>query len=60
MTLKEKITLYATTLALISTMGAAAVWAADQRYITNEDMLIREIRDLDRQVTFLEIKVSNG
>lgn len=53
-----------TLLGLIIIIGIAGVWAGDQRWMTvaaSEQLISNlEIRQLDRQITFLQIKIDQG
>ncbi len=46
----------ATSVGLIGTAGAAGVWVADKRYVTHDGMIVKEIRDLERQVNVIKKK----
>ncbi|MCK5336003.1 MAG: hypothetical protein KAQ67_07565 [Gammaproteobacteria bacterium] len=64
MKFKEWLQVIATMLILVTTAGSVGVWAGDHRWVTasNLDKIIvqLEINALDRQITFLQIKVNQG
>ena len=64
MKFKEWLQVIATMLILVATTGSVGVWAGDHRWVTvsNLDKIIvqLEINALDRQITFLQIKVNQG
>ena len=64
MKFKEWLQIISTMLILVVTGGSAIVWAGDHRWVTasNLDKIIvqLEINALDRQITFLQIKVNQG
>lgn len=64
MKFKEWLQVIATMLILVATTGSAIVWAGDHRWVIaiNLDKKIAqlEINALDRQITFLQIKVEQG
>ena len=47
-------------LTLVTAIFWGIVWAADQRYVTNEAMVLRDYRELNREITFIEIKIKTG
>ena len=57
MNIADWIKLIAVIVGLMSTAGGIGVWAADQRYVTSEDLRSLEINRLDREITYIEIKV---
>lgn len=60
MNIKDWVGVIASMFALVGTAGAAGTWVADQRYVTQDTMLVKEIRQLDREATFLRIKKDQG
>lgn len=60
MNIKDWLGVIASMFALVGTAGATGTWVADQRYVTQETMLVKEIRQLDREATFLRIKKGQG
>ena len=64
MKFKEWLQIIATMLILVTTTGSVGVWAGDHRWVTasnlNKIMAQLEINVLDRQITFLQIKVNQG
>ena len=45
---------------LISMAGAVVVYAGDTRWVTQESMIQKEIRDLNKEITYIEIKEAEG
>ena len=60
MNIKDWIGVIASTAALVSLAGGVVVYAGDNRYVTQESMMLKDIRDLDREITFIEIKKQTG
>lgn len=64
MKFKDWISVVATILVISSTLGAAGIWAADKhndaRYVRIETLTVRDVNDLDDQITFIKIKERNG
>lgn len=57
MTIKDWIYIIGAVVSLMATAGGAGIWAADKRYITQEAMQVKEMRDLDREITYIQIKI---
>jgi hypothetical protein len=60
MTVRDWLYVVTAMVGLIGTAGSTLVWAANQHYVTQESMLVKEIRDLDREITYIEIKKQTG
>jgi hypothetical protein len=60
MKIKEWIGMFVAIIALSGALGGVGLWAADQRYVTQDSMTIKDIRDLDREITYIEIKKQTG
>lgn len=60
MNLRDWIGVVSTVAVLTGALGGVGVWAADQRYITNEAAKALEINRLDREITYIQIKIDQG
>lgn len=60
MRIVEWIGVVGSSLAIVTAAGATGVWAANQHYVTQEVMLIKEIRDLKREIRAIEVKEQYG
>jgi hypothetical protein len=57
---KDWLGILATVLTLLAGTGAAGIWAADQRYVTQDSIKAIEINRLDREITYIKIKIDQG
>ncbi len=57
MNIKDWIGVIASSLAIVGTAGATGKWAADQYYWTKDDARASEKRQLDREITYIEVKI---
>ncbi len=60
MNIRDWISVVVMSVGLIGSAGAGGKWLADQHYVTRDDARAQEIRELDREITFIDIKVSQG
>ena len=56
MNLKDRLAIIAAIIGISSSAVGAGFWVADTRYVTHNDMAIREIRVLNRQINQIERK----
>lgn len=57
---KEWIGVIGTCVTLMGAAGGIGVWAADQRYVTHDAVKSLEANRLDREITYLEIKIQQN
>ena len=60
MNLKDWIGVLAALIMCMGSAGAAGVWMFDQRYVTQQDITVKDIRDLNREIRKIDTKKSYG
>lgn len=60
MRFKDWVQILTAMLILITATGSLAVWAGDKRWVTVNRLEEMEVNQLDREITFLQIKINEG
>ncbi len=60
MIIKDVLANTAVTIALLSSSGTVGVWAASQYFVTHEALKHQEIMQLDREITYIQIKIDQN